>query len=330
MIIRHEYKSKDENGNENVHNDDITQLVTSCEWSGSRLQAARKLSFSMVQDFRDPNLPNHPVDNGDRIYGYDEDGTLRFEGNVFRIERDVQDSKVTVTAFDNLFILNKSKTTRKFTNIPPEGIASSICNELGIKEGNILAVGEPVSFIAVRKSGYQIIMMAYTEAAKKTKKKYAMLMNGDKLDVVEKGTLIENYEANGYTNSLNERYTESVENMVNQIMITDAEGNVTGYKSNDEQIKKYGMIQDVYKTNPKANAQQEVESLMKGPERTGVLELLGDYRVTAPYSIAVKDQYFKGQFWVKSDSHHFEGGIHTMKLELEFENIMTEEAAENG
>lgn len=66
--------------------------------------------------------------------------------------------------------------------------------------------------------------MAYTEAAKQTKKKYALLMNGSKLDVVEKGTLIEDYEANGYTNVLNERFAESIENMVNQVVITDAEG----------------------------------------------------------------------------------------------------------
>ena len=173
--------------------------------------------------------------------------------------------------------------------------------------------------------------MAYTEAAKQTKKKYALLMNGSKLDVVEKGTLIEDFEANGYTNVLNERFAESIENMVNQVVITDAEGNATGYQSKDDQIKKYGLIQDVYKTNPKANAQQEIESLLKGPDRTGTLDMLGDYRVVAPYSIAVQEQYFKGQFWIKSDSHIFENGMHTMKLELEFENIMTkEEAGANG
>ena len=243
----------------------------------------------------------------------------------------MQASKVSATAYDNLFILNKSKTTRKFTDMTPESITASVCNELGIETGNVLATGAPVSFIAVRKSGYQIILMAYTEAAKQTKKKYALLMNGSKLDVVEKGTLIEDYEANGYTNVLNERFAESIENMVNQVVITDAEGNATGYQSKDDQIKKYGLIQDVYKTNPKANAQQEIESLLKGPDRTGTLDMLGDYRVVAPYSIAVQEQYFKGQFWIKSDSHIFENGMHTMKLELEFENIMTkEEAGANG
>ena len=317
MIIKH----KDE---------DISRLINRIEWSGSRLQAARCLSFDMMQDSRDPNLPNHPIDNGETVYGYDEENNLVFQGNVFRVEKDVQASKVSIRAYDNLYILSKSKTTRKFDEMKAEDITKAVCAELGIKTGEIIATGTPVSFIANRKSGYQIILMAYTEAAKKTKKKYAPIMNGDKLDVIEKGTMIKDYEANGYSNVLNGKYSESIEDMVNKVMVTDQNGNVTGYQSKDDQIKKYSMIQDVYKSSPNANAQQEVEALFKGPERAGVIECLGDYRVKAPYSIQVQEQLFKGQFWVKSDTHTFESGIHMMKLELEFENLMTEEKADHG
>ena len=46
------------------------------------------------------------------------------------------------------------------------------------------------------------------------------------------------------------------------------------------------------------------------------------------YSITVKDSLFKGQFWVKADTHTFVDGKHEMKLELEFENLMNEEKTE--
>ena len=85
MIIKH----KDE---------DVTRLVNRIEWSGSRLQAARCLTFDMVQDGRDTNLPNHPIDNGETVYGYDEENNLVFQGNVFRVEKDVQASKVSIRA----------------------------------------------------------------------------------------------------------------------------------------------------------------------------------------------------------------------------------------
>ena len=58
--------------------------------------------------------------------------------------------------------------------------------------------------------------------------------------------------------------------------------------------------------------------------RAGILEMLGDYRAKASYSIKISDilPEMTGQFWIKSDTHSFENGIHTMKLEIEFENLM--------
>ena len=313
---------------------DITQLVHSITWSGSRTAVARKLVFQYVQDARDQNLQEYVIDNGETVYGYDEDGNEVFAGNVYDVEKDVKSSLVTVTAFDHLFILTKSRTTKKFVNMTPEDITRAICKELGVLPGDIIETGTPVSFIAVRKTGYQIIMMAYTEAAKqlnkdkedKDKVHYHPVMDGPRLNVIAKGTLIEDYEANGLSNLLNSRYKESIESMVNQILLTDEEGNQTGYYKDDDLIKKYSMIQDVYKTDPKKDTQTEAKALIKKPERAATLDCLGDYRVKAPYSIMVKELLLQpGQFWIKSDVHTFSGGIHTMKLELEFENIANEE-----
>lgn len=321
MIIKHRGK-------------DITQLVHKVTWSGSRTAVARKLVFQYVQDVRDPNLPVYPIDNGETVHGYDEDGNEVFIGNVYDIEKDVKSSLVTVTAFDHLFILAKSRTTKKFVNMTPEDITTAVCKELGVAVGELAQTRTPVSFIATRKTGYQIIMMAYTEAAKKLNKdkeekdkvRYHPVMNGSKLDIITKGTLIEGYEANGLTNLLDSRYKESIEQMVNQILITDEQGNQTGYYKDDDLIKKYSMIQDVYKSDPKKDTQAEVKALIKKPERSAALDCLGDYRVKAPYSIKVKELLLQpGQFWIKSDVHTFENGTHMMKLELEFENIANEE-----
>lgn len=313
---------------------DITQLVHKITWSGSRTAVARKLVFQYLQDARDPNLPVHAIDNGETVYGYDEEGNEVFVGNVYSIEKDVKSSLVTVTAFDHLIVMMRSKTTRKFVNMTPEDITMAMCKELGVIPGTFEQTGTPVSFIATRKTGYQIIMMAYTEAAKKLnadkeekdKVRYHPVMDGPKLNIVKKGTLIENYEANGLNNLLNSRYKESIEHMVNQILITDEEGNQSDFYKDDDLIKKYSMIQDVYKTDPKKDTQTEAKALIKKPERSATIDCLGDYRVRAPYSIMVKEVLLQpGQFWVKSDVHTFEGGTHMMKLELEFENVVNEE-----
>lgn len=324
MIIKH---------NQN----DLTRLVTGrITWEGSRLQVARKLEFSYIQDPRDPNLPNYVISCGETIYGYGEDGQLQFQGNVYCTDRDTQRSMVTVTCYDNLYVLCRSKTTRKFTDMLAEDVAKAVCSELGVKAGNLVVTGKKVSFIAQEKTGYQIIMIAYTEAAKQinsTKAKdapdilYHLVMRGDAMDVIPKGTLIDGFTADQYLNIENSQYRESIESMINSVMITDEQGNVTGYQQNQDWIKQYSMFQDVYKTNPNENTQEQITKIFHGPDRTGVLSVLGDYRVRSSYSIAIKDiiTNLTGQFWVKSDSHSFENGTHEMRLEIEFENIINEE-----
>ncbi len=307
---------------------DISHLLTSCTWSGSRLNVARKLEFSFVQDDRDANIPVVDVDNGRTCYGYDDADNLVFEGNIYSIERDRAKSSVSVTAFDHLYVLAKSKTTRKFDDITPEDVARQVCVELGVLVGDIAETGTAVSFIANAKTGYQIIQGAYTEAAKVTGKKYHPIMSGAKLDVIEKGSLIEGYTADSAVNMEDSVYKESIENLVDQVLVVDEEGNRVDYVRNDEHIKKYSLFQEVYKTDPNKDTQTEAKALLTKPERSGYITALGDYRVKSSYSIIVKDSLFKGKFWVKSDTHTFVDGKHEMKLELEFENLMNEEESE--
>lgn len=306
---------------------DISNLVTRVTWSGNRLQVARKLEFTYLFEPRDSNIPVHIINLGETVQGYSSiiDTTPVFQGNVYNIERDTNSSVITVTAYDNLFILSKSKTTKKYTNMTAEDITRSVCAEMGILVGNLATTGQKITLIAQEKTGYQIIMMAYTQASKKTGKKYHPVMNVDKLDVIEKGTLIE-FTASQYVNEENSTYKESIENMVNRVMITDEQGNFIGYQGNEDWMKKYSMIQSVYKKSPNRNTDEEVKAMLKGVERSGTIELLGDYAVKSSYSIKIDDLItnLTGQFYVKSDSHEFENGIHTMRLEIEFENMMNE------
>lgn len=306
---------------------DISNLVTRITWSGNRLQVARKLEFTYIFEPRDTNIPAHIVNLGETVQGFTSvvDTVPVFQGNVYNIERNTQSSTITVTAYDNLFILSKSKTTKKYTDMTAEDITRSVCAEMGIKVGNLAVTGKKMTFIAQEKTGYQIIMMAYTQASKKTGKKYHPIMNVDSLDVIEKGTLLD-FTASQYVNEENSTYKESIENMVNRVMITDEQGNFIGYQGNEDWMKKYSMIQSVYKKSPNRNTDEEVKAMLKGVERSGTIELLGDYTVKSSYSIKIDDLItnLTGQFYVKSDTHEFENGIHTMRLEIEFENMMNE------
>lgn len=301
---------------------DITELVLKAEWSGSRLQVARRFSFTYALDKTDAYLPKLDIKCGETIYVYDDEGVEFFRGIVFCRERNQESATIVITAYDYLIYLNKSKTTKKFVDILAEDAARQICNELGLVTGNIVETGVQISFIADAKTGYEIIMMAYSEAAKVTGEVYMPQMNCGVLDIIEKGTLLDDYTLHSKLNSTGSNYTESIENMVNQIMIVDEQGNLMNYQSDSDLIGSYGMIQDVYKTDPNKNTQNEVSAMIKGLERSGNISGIGNYDCVAGYSLMVSDENFTGQFWIKEDSHSFENGQHLMKLELEFENLM--------
>lgn len=307
----------------------MTPLLISCTWSGSRTQAARRLQFTFVQDDRDPRIPAVDVECGYTVVGGDDDGNLVFQGNVYNVERDRAAGTVKVLAYDNLFILNRSKVTRKYSDALPENIAAEICNALGVRAGDLAQTGTPVSFIANGKTGYQVIMAAYTEAKKKTGAIYQAVMDGDALDVIEKGSLC-GVTLNAVANMTGSEYRESIEELVNCVQITDEAGNVGELISDDASIERYSMFLDVLRTQPNRDMRAEAIALLKQPEREGVVTALNNYHAVSGRSLIVKDAFFSGKFFIKSDTHTFDGGAHTMRLVLEFENLMTEVEAEKA
>lgn len=306
---------------------DATELVMNTIWSGDKTQAARKLEVTFLQDDRDPRLPRLDIDVGYTVQMRDETGTLRFHGNIYDIDRDRAKATVKVTCFDNLFVLNRSKTYKKFDKALPEDIAVQICGEMGVKTGNIAATNTPVSFIANDKTGYQIIAGAYTEAHKQNQKLYQLIMRGDELDVIEKGTLVE-FILDSARNMTESTYSESITELVNRVLVVDDKGNTLDTIDDGESISKYSRFQATYKQQKDKNTQEGARDLLTKPKREGNVTAFGDWSCVAGYSVTVRDSLFTGQFWIKSDSHTFKDAFHEMKLTLEFENLMHEEKVE--
>ena len=305
---------------------DISRLVKDVTWSGSRTGVARKLEVNFTQDDRDPQWRVVDFNNGYTVIATNELGENFFEGNIYKYKRSRADSNVYLMCWDHLHVMKASKMTKEYTNALPEDITREMCQLLGVLPGNIAETGIPVSFVANNKTGYQIIMMAYTEAHKKNDKLYQPVMNGNKLDIVEKGALIEDFKLDSRVNMTNSEYEESIEKLINQVALLDEQGNITSYERDEESINKYSMFQTTIKTDPNKDMKKEVEAIFKDNkvERKGHITALGDYRAISSYSIQVTDGLFNGKFYIAQDTHTFKEGQHEMKLELEFENEMNE------
>ena len=69
-----------------------------------------------------------------------------------------------------------------------EKITKKVCADFEINTGTIVATNAPIKKMIIDGSSiYDIIMQAYTKAAKQTGKKYICRMNGTKLTVKVKG-----------------------------------------------------------------------------------------------------------------------------------------------
>lgn len=305
----------------------ITKAITSVNWGGSTSQAARTVSISVINAPNDPNITKLKLSiaAGDIIAMY-EDSNLIFYGEVQTNEKVSETGTVTYNATDLLSHLLRSTVVYNFKNTTPENITKKVCEEFQIETDTIVETNATVKKMIIDGDCiYDMIMKAYTKGAKQTGKKYIVRIIGKKLTVKEKGTIVKNFVLSEESNITNVSYQETLENMVNVVKIYDDAGKQIGEVKNSDWVDKYGIYQQIYKKEKGINSTTAANNMLIGIEKKVTLEgIEGDLNCIAGNGVKAYDTATKlnGLFWIDSDSHTWENGIHTMSLELNFKNIM--------
>ena len=172
---------------------------------------------------------------------------------------------------------------------------------------------------------YDIIMMAYTKAAKQTGEKYICRMVGTDLIVEIKGTKVKDFILLEGINLTDIKISETMDNMVNSVKIYDDTGKQVGEVKEEEWVRKYGVYQQIYKKEKGVNETIAANNMLRGiEEKISLSVICGDLQCLAGNAVEVYDTTtgLSGLFWIESDCHTWENGIHTMSLELNFKNIM--------
>lgn len=300
----------------------ISNMVGSVTWSGSDYQAARQLEFTVLNPAGDTHFNMPDIKTGDLIKFYN-DSDLLFYGKVTSRSRLGEAGMVSYVANDLMMHLLRSKGTYKFKSKSPEKITQLICNDLKIKTKSLKKTNMKISKIFFQeKEYYNIILAVYTKAKKKTGKKYMPVMEGEKLSVIEKGTML-NITLNQSGGITESSYEENTDSMVNRVVIYNDKNKKIGTVSNSSWIKSYGVYQEAISVD-KGSGKTEAKNELSGLEKTASLKGIGDFRCISGYGIKIKDtdSGLTGTFWIENDSHTFENGIHMMDLELVFKNIM--------
>lgn len=306
---------------------DITQLISRVVWSGDYSQVARKLEISITASKDDVFLPKVDIETGNAIAFYGDYGMdPLFTGYVFRKDMDPEGNLLSVLAYDGGVYLLKNEGAYNFKSMTAEGITATVCKDFGIAQGTLAPTGIKQNLICIPNKLYDIIMKAYTKAAVQNGKKYMTMMLNNKLSVIERGDLAIDYILQDGRDIEGSRYSESIESMVNTVVIVDDKGNKVGEVSNAEWVKAFGKLQSVYKKEPEVNMNITAKNMLQGIQRSGSIEALGNQDCVTGYAVGIHDSYtgMVGNFHIDSDVHTWENGIHRMRLELDFEAMMDE------
>lgn len=312
----------------------ITDYVTKLTWSGADTQASRTVEFEIANNPRDPDIKRLPIRSGDGIKFYDDNNKLKFIGRVTGKEKKSEVGTIQITAMDYMHNLISSKASYKFKGKTPEYITKALCHDLGIATGKIKTTKHKISkYMPSDMSYYDMIIKAYQFAAKANGHKYFLRMDGTKLNVVEKGKIIKDFRLNDAISIYNSEYSEKVDSSVNKVVLYNSHNQKIGTVKNKAQIKKFGVYQatmsvdDRHKkavTKPSASDLKKAKAQMVGADKTASIEALGSISCISGYGVRIVDTAsgLTGIYWIKSDSHVWEKGHHTMTLELEFKNQM--------
>ena len=180
-------------------------IFTRVIWSGAIHGTARKLEVEYLGDI---------ITNiGDEIvFSYDDEKV--FYGKIFQHSRKGETEIKSFYAYDNSIYLNKNNFVKNFFQKKPSEILKEICGELNLKVGKIPKDEVTCTYPAIDRSGYEIILNAYTIQHRKNKKIYSIVSNEQAIDIVEQGTYTEDKKKFGLFQQVME-YEKDVDNIAN-------------------------------------------------------------------------------------------------------------------
>ena len=311
-----------------LDNFDITDYVSGVTWSGDEDQAARKLEFTIIYNTADKDTTFVQLDLklGGYVYMFyreteTADEVELFQGRIFFRKRATDSYTFEFTAYDDMIYLAKSNI-RAIVKGTAEDAIKNVCAEVGIKTDVMPSMPTEVNFVADDKSATEVIQMVLEQVRAATGDEYTTLALEGAVNIIKKDELV-SYVASNQTNVTGAEHSESLEDMVDRVKSVDDNGTVCQMFSINDDIKKYGTIQKIYKMKPPKEGETVdnvvgAKALLKEIKNESSLKAVGDINCIAGYALTVQEEQLKGKFHIKADSHTFNGNVHMMTLTLQY------------
>ncbi|MFW5436255.1 XkdQ/YqbQ family protein [Paenibacillus apiarius] len=300
-------------------------LFKSATWRGSVFSPARILEFDVPESGTDTQFKPHNFQLGQVVKMFDERGQMSFMGFIFAQDVSFSRSNRHVVAYDHLVYLMKSKGTFNFKGTTLNNVVQTIAKLAGIQVASVSDGGTSIKMPPMQSSSfYNVVMKACNLTAQKTGRRYLPLVANGKLNVIRKGLVTVATKLEEEINILDSAHSESIENVVNRVVIVNEKGVSLG-KIDGSGQKQYGILQSVYtKAKKEKDYKTKAKALLRPVEYETRVSAIGDMECITGRAVAVVEPFtkLKGKFYIDEDIHTFQDDTHTMQLKLNFSNIM--------
>lgn len=321
-----------------IDDKDVTEYIISFTWSGDNNEAARKVEFSIAFNnvSKDSTFVNPKIELGstvivkyiESVSDLDSKEITLFKGKIWIQNRDTSSFEKRFTAYDDLIFLTKSKLNKKFKDSTVYDDIKQVANEWGFnvvldKGVTLDAKGD---FIADGMSCTEIFKKALSLQSAKDNKKYSIMALDENNNIIigDNSTKeVANFSLTDKTNIISSSHGESIENLVSLVYISDTNGDTSPDKSvkGEWALNRFGKVTEIYKPDDKVDTKTAATQLLHSVDIEASLSAIGNIYCVAGKSIEIQEENLKGKFFIKSDSHSFSNGQHTMNLTLDFTQI---------
>ena len=309
---------------------DVMPLISQLTWSGSYQQGARKLNFELASSPYDQSVLAPDMSPGNAVAFFQDERQL-FSGVIVERSRNTGSTMISVSCYDKGFYLLKNQGVYQFRAMTAPAITRRICEDFGIRAGNLAPSSVAITRNFIGVTLYKIIMTAYTLTAQEDEKAYQIRFSGDNLDVVEIKENDETLILEGGVNLQSAAMSDSIENTVTQVAVYNADNQIVQTVKNGELVSLYGVLQRALRQPEGEDKGAEARKILadQGFSQTITVENLGNIACITGNTVVVREPYtgLYGLFWITADSHVWKNGQYYNKLSLSYRRMMDEQEA---
>lgn len=302
---------------------DMTPLVESVTWGGSKSAAPRSLEISMLDSDRyGHSRPEIDVERGQQCAFY-WNGDELFRGVIMRQEQS-QKRTAKFKAYDNAIYLANNQDTFVYKKKTATQIFNDICGRFSLT-GNAVNTGYVIGDLTKPNTTcIDVIWAALAKTYRATGRRYYVVSQKGVLNLIARADNLIQWVIEEGANATNYSFTKSIEQVRTRVKIYSDSNKAIATAADTALEARIGVMQRTESSSEKgekAKGKGDAEALLetlKSPEESFSIEALGIPEVYSGVAVWINVPFLgiSQTYYVDEDSHEFKMNSHTMKLTL--------------